>query len=148
MASQAPPGTVLTTWACVDVGDVICPAPGVEYEVIEFGWANRGQSASHVRVKIQRYGEASTNEVPGAQPVYIRDRVTAAATRDGVSATEVAAGVLTSGGLAPETVTPEGETGAAILRQCPECFALIYPSGQPGHTAWHEITEARLGDPI
>lgn len=125
--------TVLTTWGCVGVGDVVCPAPGAEWEVIEA----EPSSAGTVRIRVQRGDDVSTNTLPIDRPVYILDKVTAAAERDGVDPAEVAAGVLTSGGLAPETVTPPGQAGAAILWQCPTCFALTYPSRQEAHEYWH-----------
>lgn len=139
--------TVLTTWGCVGVGDVVCPAPGAEWEVIEVEYVTH-DPVHTFRVTLRRGESTSTSEVRALQPVYILDKVTAAAERDGVDPAEVAAGVLTSGGLAPESVAPPGQTGAAILEVCPECGALTYPGAtRVRHVNWHAKLEGRLVTP-
>jgi hypothetical protein len=153
----------------VGVGDVVCPAPGAEWEVLSIIDPHDG--TSDLFVSIGRGGDVRESTVQKPRPVYILDRVTAAAERDGVDPAEVAAGVLTSGGLAPsslpamcgtrylnnltctlapghepphgharETVTPPGQTGAAILHSCQECGALTYPSATEIHASWHEAS--------
>lgn len=170
--------TVLTTWGCVGVGDVVCPAPGAEWEVTAIE-ASQIKTGLMMHVTLRRGVDEIAQFVPTDRPVYILDKVTAAAERDGEDPAEVAAGVLTSGGLAPsavrprcpgdpshyadshdpggasfgvpldhgkpepETVTPPGQTGAAILATCEACGALTYPSQAQRHTDWH-VTVAHL----